>query len=73
MTDAKEKKKPVHKRTEARVRAENKYKRERMTSFNLRLTNTVHADVIEKLNTVPNRRQYLIGLVREDIARGNDE
>ena len=46
-----------------------KYKREKMTQLNLRFGNVIDADILERLNSVPNKRQYIIRLIREDIAR----
>lgn len=46
------------------------YKRDKTVPFSIRLAYTTDADVIEKLNHVPNKRQYVLGLIREDIAKG---
>ena len=54
----------------AAAKANAKYKREKMTQLAIRFTNSTDADIIEKLNSVPNKRQYIIGLIRDDIARG---
>ena len=68
MTEAK--KRPY---TAAAAAANAKYKREKMTQLAIRLTNSTDADVIEKINSVPNKRQYIIGLIRADIARDGGE
>lgn len=46
-----------------------KYKREKLTQFSIRFNNVTEADVLERLDSVPNKRQYIIRLIREDIAR----
>lgn len=55
--------------TMARKDSMMKYQKERMVQFNLRFSKEYDADILEKLNSVPNKRQYIIGLIREDIAR----
>ena len=57
------------KTSEAAQRANYKYKREKMVQFNLRFGKELDADILEKLDSVPNKRQYIIRLIREDIAR----
>jgi hypothetical protein len=39
------------------------------SSFSLYLSNESDADVIAKLSTVPNKKEYLVGLVRNDIKK----
>lgn len=41
--------------------------------FKMKLVRTTDADVIEKLQSVPNRQGYLKALVREDIKREKGE
>lgn len=72
MSEAEEKK-PTVKRTEARKRADNKYKRERLTQVNFRLNKVLHGDVLDHLAKQPNKRQYIINLIREDIAREQEK
>lgn len=41
--------------------------------FKMKLVRTTDADVIEKLQSVPNRQGYLKALIREDIKREKGE
>lgn len=59
--------------TMARKDSMMKYQKERMVQFNLRFNKEYDADILEKLNSVPNKRQYIIGLIREDIAREREK
>lgn len=44
------------------------WKLKNITRFEFPLNNTKDADVIEMLSLQKNRRQYLLGLIRKDIA-----
>ena len=46
-----------------------KYQKEKMVQFNLRFGKEHDADILARLDEVPNKRQYIIRLIREDIAR----
>ena len=35
----------------------------------LRISRIYDGDIIEKLNSVPNKKEYIYSLIREDIAR----
>jgi len=72
MSEAEEKK-PATKRTDARRKSENKYKRERLAQVNFRLNKVLHGDVLDHLAKQPNKRQYIISLIREDIAREQEK
>lgn len=49
--------------------ANNRYKKENYRNLMLRVSKKYEADVIEKLESVDNIRQYVIRLIREDIER----
>lgn len=56
--------------TEAQKRASVKYNAEKTTLITIRLTHTTDADILERLNSVPNKQGYLKDLIRKDIGRG---
>ena len=56
--------------TEAQKRAKRKYDSLRTTQFVFRLRLNQDADVIDRLNNVPSKTEYLRRLVREDMSRG---
>lgn len=37
--------------------------------FQVRFHKEYEADILEKLSTVENKRQYIIGLIRDDISK----
>lgn len=39
------------------------------SQFQVRLHKDYEADILEKLDSVPNKRQYIISLIREDILK----
>lgn len=53
----------------ARIRASNKYNNTHTRSIGLRLNLVTDADVIARLDEVPNKRRYLIDLIRADIEQ----
>ena len=55
--------------SEAKRRADDKYKKKAYTQFSVRLHNEKEADVIEHMNSVENKRDYLIKLIRSDIKK----
>lgn len=60
--------------TEAQLRAQKKYDeshKEHYTKFTIKYNNKDDAEVIFRLNTVPNRTDYIRQLVLKDIAGGN--
>lgn len=52
---------------------DNKYRQENYRNLPLRVSKKYEADVIEKLESVDNIRQYVIRLIREDIAREKED
>lgn len=50
-----------------------RYHKKNTKLFTIRLVETTEQDIIEKLDTVPNKSGYIKGLIREDIARENQE
>ena len=57
--------------TEAQKRAKARYDA-KTTQIVLRLRNGADADVIERLQSVPEKTSYVRRLVREDIARDSE-
>ncbi len=51
------------------MRAQKKYKSEKTKLIGTQFLLAEDADVIEKLTSVPNRRKYLVDLVRADIQK----
>lgn len=58
-------------RTEAQKRARNKWQAKAMRQIALRFNKENDADVLRKMDSVPNKTDYVRQLVREDI--GKDE
>lgn len=56
-------------RSAASIAAQKEYVKTHQKSFTIRLINKSDADVIEKLNSMPNRSAYVKGLIRADIMR----
>lgn len=52
---------------------DNKYRQENYRNLPLRVSKKYEADVLEKLDRVDNIRQYVIRLIREDIAREKED
>ena len=46
----------------------NQYKKETYKEYTLRLNKNTNADVIEKIENVENKRNYIIDLIRKDIS-----
>lgn len=55
--------------TEAQRRAKEKYDSNNTTQLKLKLNNKTDADILEKLQSVPNKQGYIKGLIREDMKR----
>ena len=60
------------KMSEALARAQKKYKAEKTKLIGTQFILAEDADVIERLTSVPNRRKYLVDLVRADIQAHPD-
>lgn len=56
--------------TEAQKRAKKKYDTLRTTQIVMRLRLNQDADVIQRLDEVPNKTEYVRSLVRQDIKDG---
>lgn len=54
---------------ESKIRAVNKFNKEKTKSVQLRLNLNTDADILEKLNRVPSKMGYIKRLIREDIKR----
>ena len=64
-------------RTEAGIRnqrnSQMRYDKENTKRFALKVNKKTDADILEKLNSVPNRQGYIKRLIREDIARNSKD
>lgn len=58
--------------TKAQLAQNYSWSKENRTAFSFRLNNETQQDVIEKLKSTPNKQEYLVKLVREDIKKGNN-
>lgn len=54
---------------EALARGHRKFEKERMKQLNIRLNDRTDADIIAFLETIDNKRGYLLDLIRSDMAR----
>lgn len=59
--------------TEAQKRAQRKYETESSKQFKMRLNYSNEADIIEKLESVPNQAGYIKELIRADIKKGGQK
>ena len=59
----------VMKMNEARKKADLKFKKKMMKQVNLMLHREKESDIIEFLDGVPNKREYLINLIRSDMMK----
>lgn len=55
--------------SEAHRRAVRKYNQTNSKTFAVSLLKHTEADVLEFLDNIPNKRQYFINLIREEIKR----
>ena len=55
--------------TEAQIKAVYKYDREHTRQVHLKLNRRTDVDVLEKLDSVPNKQGYIKGLIRADLER----
>lgn len=63
--EEKKKRKPYYNREHQK-----RYVDKSVRQYSLPLNKTTDADIIEKLDTVPNRLGYIKWLIRDDIKRG---
>lgn len=49
-----------------------RYDRKNVVRTNLKLNKKTDADILEKLNKVPNKQGYIKNLIREDIKKGTE-
>ena len=59
--------------SEAQKRAAAKYDREKTKQYKFKMNMNTDADVLAKLDTVPNKQGYIKQLIRADIARRGAE
>ena len=60
------------KTSEAQIKAVARYNMAHTRQANFRLNTVTDADVIARLDAVPNRRRYIIDLIRADIVAHPD-
>ena len=56
------------KTSQAHLKAIAKYQKTNTTQIKLSLNNKTDADIITKLDSVPNKQGYIKGLIRDDIT-----
>lgn len=56
-------------RSEAQKKADTKYKATKTTKLNIELNKTTDADIINKLEKVPNKTGYIKALIRNNIKK----
>lgn len=54
------------------MKPQDKYNKEKTVPFTMRMMKNTESDIIEKLESVPNKAGYVKSLIRQDIAGGND-
>lgn len=57
--------------SEAHKRASMKYDKENMKQIKFNFSVKYDTDILEKLDSVPNKQGYIKSLIRADIARAN--
>ncbi|UVX33627.1 MAG: Transcriptional regulator, RHH-like, CopG [Bacteriophage sp.] len=55
--------------TEAQIKAQKKYDAENTRQVNLKLNRRTDGDVLEKLDSVPNKQGYIKELIRADLKK----
>lgn len=55
--------------TEAQRRAQDKYDKSNTIQVHLKLNLYTDKEILDKLNSVPNKQGYIKALIREDIKR----
>lgn len=55
--------------TEAQIRAQRKYDAENTLQVHLKLNRRTDSDVLEKLDSVPNKQGYIKELIRADLKK----
>ena len=55
--------------TDAQIRANEKWRKANTVSVMFRVNKSTDADVLEKLESVDNKRAYLLGLIRKDTGK----
>lgn len=61
--------KTERKNTEARIRANAKYDAANTVMYGLKANRKTDADIIAKMDSVPNKQEYLKQLIRADIDK----
>lgn len=61
------------KNSDARIKANAKYDAQWVKLYGIKFNRKYEADVIDVLDNVPNKRQYLRDLIRADIAKRGDK
>lgn len=55
--------------SEAQKKASRKYDEAKTVQFKMKLNKGTDADILEKLDSVPNKQGYIKGLIRSDIGK----
>lgn len=55
--------------TKAQIAAVRRYDEKNTTMFAIKLNKKTDADILNKLDSVPNKQGYIKGLIREDIKK----
>lgn len=58
-----------YKKYESQRKAQKLYEARTYRTVPIRLNLNTEADILEKLDSVDNKRQYIISLIREDISK----
>ena len=59
----------AQKKKEKQAEATSKWKKENMIGVSFRLSKAHESDIIEKLDSVPSKKTYIVNLIRADMRR----
>lgn len=51
--------------------AQKKWKKENMIGISFRLSKASESDIINRLDSVPSKKSYIVDLIREDMKKDN--
>ncbi len=58
---------------EKKITPQERYRKKYMKRFSIDLVTTTESDIIDKLNSVPNKAGYIKSLIRADIAKNKEK
>lgn len=58
---------------ERKITPQERYQKTHSIGFAMRLWKNTEADIIERLDSVPNKAAYIKNLIRKDIAAGKEK